>query len=152
DEFDTELRLSLAQPPYWWKGPVLTRPVLPDENQMANIHGYVDPETVSTLLIIDVQYAPGGPTHHWWLAAEPPMGTHPDPAGAVAAVRGIGEDFDPFAELDPSHSYIRPWGGPQRATVRGFYRGRWIQTEFKRTDGGEIGRWDALQPLLEPWP
>jgi len=40
------------------------------------------------------------------------------------------------------------FGGPQQATVSGTVGGQPVAAAFRRTNGCEISRWDALAPLL----
>jgi hypothetical protein len=144
DEHGTKLELGLSAPPVPWYGPVLSWPVGGREP-----HGFVDPAGMTTMLVIDVRLVPGGPAYQWWLAGEPPMGTHPRPAAAWERLRRFSPDEDPFAPLPDGGRYAG-YDGPQQASVRGLWRGRWIQTEFSRVHPGESARWDKLTPLLEP--
>jgi hypothetical protein len=40
------------------------------------------------------------------------------------------------------------YGGPERATVTGTFRGERVSSTFSKTNGCEIGRWKALTGLL----
>ena len=40
------------------------------------------------------------------------------------------------------------YGGPQTATVTGTFAGAKVSTALARTNGCEIGRWDALSALV----
>jgi hypothetical protein len=55
----------------------------------------------------------------------------------------------PFAPIPPDMACIEIYGGPQRALVRGTFRGRRIWTRFARTDGCEIGRWNRHAFLFD---
>jgi len=142
-EFGTQLQLSAVIAPDEWREPVLQWPI-PLRPFQTEQHDYIDPGGTATMLVIDVNAKPGGPVHHWWLSAEPPMGTHPELEEACRRLREF--DDDPFAPFEGVSTQI--YGGPNTATVRGFWRGRWIQAEFNLRDGGEIGRWQRLIPLL----
>jgi hypothetical protein len=143
DEFGTRLRLDAVVAPNEWREPVLRWPIPLDPYETEQ-YDYIDPDGASTMLVIDVCESPGGPTYHWWLSAEPPMGTHPALEEACRLLRDL--DGDPFAPFDgPSDD---GYYGPNRATVRGFWRGRWIQAEFGLQDGGAKYRWLTLVPLL----
>jgi hypothetical protein len=40
------------------------------------------------------------------------------------------------------------YGGPERATVTGTWRGQHVSAQFSRTNGCEISRWSRMVPLL----
>lgn len=44
------------------------------------------------------------------------------------------------------------YGGPATATVRGTLAGEPIDAQFSRTDGCQMARWDAVEPLLGKVP
>src|SRR5262249_23851947 len=111
-------------------------------------HGFVEPANADTMLVVDVRYLPGGPSHQWWLSAEPPRGTHPDPKGAWETLCQF-VDTDPFAPASPEYTYTHP-REPDQATVQGIWRGRWVQARFDGQHDAEIARWDRLAPLLKP--
>lgn len=50
------------------------------------------PSGLHTFLLIDVQHTRKGPTHHWWLGAEPPCGTHPEPEAACQVLRSFRDN------------------------------------------------------------
>jgi hypothetical protein len=105
-----------------------------------------DPEphkSIDTFLTIEVQYD-GGALHQWWLAGPPPRGTHPDPVGAWQAL--VTAD-DPFRGFEMS---TQDYHGPERATVRGFWRGAWVEHTFGRQVGAAAREWESLRPFLEP--
>jgi hypothetical protein len=106
----------------------------------------IDPGGPSTMLVIHVNPDPNGPAHHWWLAAEPPLGRHPRLEEACRLLREFDNDDDPFAPFNGTS--VQQWFGPDTATVQGFWRGRWIQANFKLNDGGECSRWKRLVPVL----
>ena len=76
-----------------------------------------------------------------------PSSTLPDPAAALAAVE-LGDGKILFPVPDPRRVCTEQYGGPQTAVVTGWYKGRAVNTSFKRTDGCEIARWQAAAPLL----
>ena len=76
------------------------------------------------------------------LTCDPDGGTHPDPAKACAALLAHPEALHPVP-LDMACTEI--YGGDQVATVEG----AGLRAVFKRTNGCEIARWEALAPLLE---
>ncbi len=73
--------------------------------------------------------------------------TVPDPAAALAAVLQFGEDIF-FPQPGPPKLCTQQYGGPQVATVTGWFRGRAVHSRFSRTDGCEIARWRAMAPLF----
>ncbi|MFF5075574.1 hypothetical protein ACFY36_00870 [Actinoplanes sp. NPDC000266] len=97
-----------------------------------------------TMLVMDVQYDRDQTVRHWWLAGPPPQGTHPDPEGAW---RALAEAGDPFRGYTMS---TMEYHGPERATVRGFWRGRWVEHRFGRHEGAAAAEWKMLKPFLEP--
>jgi len=148
-EYGTELELAVTLPPASWSGQVLPRPVPhPDGGDVDDRHGYVEPSDVDTMLVLDVAYETGGPSHQWWLSAEPPRGTHPDPAGAWDTLCRLADDpFTPVPREERTYARARE---PGEATVRGIWHGRWVQASFTRANDGEIARWDRLGPVLRP--
>lgn len=78
---------------------------------------------------------PGGPVERRTVTDPPP--------GITAS------DFEPVSG-DVACTGL--YGGPATATVRGTLDGERIDAEFSRTDGCEIARWDAVEPLLGKVP
>ena len=109
------------------------------------------PPVNSIELTIMLTESPGTPPHEFRLLASgstpDPSSTLPDPAAALAAVELDGGKIL-FPVPDPSRACTQQYGGPQVATVTGSYKGRAVNTSFKRTDGCEIARWTAAAPLL----
>lgn len=147
DEHGTKLTLGAVVAPNSWPGPVLAWPV-PLEPIQRHQGDLIDPAGVSTMLVVDVDHGPGEPAQQWWLAAEPPSGTHPRLEEACRLLRGFGEDEDddPFALRQGAATM--EWFGPETATVRGFWRGRWVQSRFSLANSGQYDRWKRLVPLL----
>ncbi|HWS38974.1 MAG TPA: hypothetical protein VN408_40315 [Actinoplanes sp.] len=99
-----------------------------------------------TMLVLDVDHG-DGQRHRWWLAGPPAQGGHPDPAGAWRALaESVDAGADPFAK---NLLVTMDYHGPESATVRGFWRGRWVDHRFTRHDGGAAW-WIRLAPLLRP--
>jgi hypothetical protein len=145
DEFDIPLELSLERPGGDWRGPVLAQPA-----RIGAPRGAIHPEGADTLLVLEVQRDHHEPTHLWWIAGEPAIGTHPALDRAWAVLRDMPRDIDPFAPVGTAGS-MEYYGGPGAARVRGFWRGRWVQAEFSRGDSAREGRWLRLGALLDPW-
>ena len=86
-------------------------------------------------------------SHTWTLRCTypGPRGTHPDPEGACLA---LSRHPKALKRVPQGIGCTQQWEGPQVALVRGTFRGKSIRAWFKRTNGCEIGRWDALKPLF----
>lgn len=104
------------------------------------------PAAVDASLTITLDETGQGAVRTMTLTCDPVGGDHPDPAGACAALAVAGPDaFEPPAG-DVMCTEL--FGGPQVATVGGTVAGAQVSARYSRTDGCEIGRWDALAPLL----
>jgi hypothetical protein len=99
----------------------------------------------ATLLTIRVDSGPGTTARTYTLTCDPAGGTHPD---AAAACKALAARSDPFAKTPTGVACTEIYGGPQRATITGTYRGRAVDAAFSRTDGCEIARWEALVTVL----
>jgi hypothetical protein len=55
-----------------------------------------------------------------------------------------------FAPVPKDRVCTQLYGGPQVARITGRLRGVRISALFGRSDGCEIGRWNALSPWLLP--
>ena len=85
------------------------------------------------------------------LECDPTGGDHPRAAEAcdrLAEVAATGSD--PFAKPAPDEMCTFIYGGPQTATVVGTWNGTGVEAKFSRTNGCEISRWDAIEPVLSP--
>ncbi|GHH69889.1 hypothetical protein GCM10018793_03060 [Streptomyces sulfonofaciens] len=100
-------------------------------------------------LTVTVTDAGTGIDGSYVLECRPNGGTHPNPVGACGR---LGEMFtvgrDPFAPLPERSICTLQYGGPATAHVTGTWQGRVVDARFKRTDGCEVSRWDALVPVL----
>jgi hypothetical protein len=74
-----------------------------------------------------------------------PRGTHPQPRAACFALARHPRALRPVPK---TVGCLQIWSGPQVALVRGTFRGKHVRAWFKRTDGCETGRWNALAALL----
>lgn len=101
----------------------------------------------ATDLVISGTDGAGG-TIRWHLTCDPPGGDHPDPEGACRALEDHGAQALPPVAKDRVCTQV--YGGPEVATVQGTWHGRPVLTTFSRTDGCQIGRWNALAALLPP--
>ncbi len=97
-------------------------------------------------LTITVKAGPEAPGETWTLTCEPAGGDHPDPEAACAALENA--EGDPFAPVARGTACTQQFGGPQTATIAGTWRGEPVDASYKRTDGCEIARWDAISAVL----
>ncbi|KWX01619.1 Uncharacterized protein LI90_2651 [Carbonactinospora thermoautotrophica] len=58
--------------------------------------------------------------------------------------------MNPFAPVPRDTVCTFVYGGPQTATVTGFWNGRSVDANFNRVGGCEIARWDAIAPVIDP--
>jgi hypothetical protein len=63
--------------------------------------------------------------------------------------RALARVEDPFRPIPETAICTANYGGPQRALVRGTFRGRRIWTRFARRNGCEIARWDRHKFLFD---
>ncbi len=73
--------------------------------------------------------------------------THPKADAACAALKDNAALLSPVTK-DPNLACTEQYGGPQTATVTGIVDGTPIDSTFARTNGCEIGAWDAAQDVL----
>jgi hypothetical protein len=87
-----------------------------------------------------------GPSSTWTLRCDPlPGGTHPTP---IKACRALSRSPKALRPVPKNTACTEQWDGPQVALVRGTHTGHRVRAWFKRTDGCEIGRWNALKALF----
>jgi hypothetical protein len=89
-----------------------------------------------------------GKKSRWQLSCDPASGDHPDPPAACAALAAHAEQALPPVRKDVACTEI--YGGPDKATISGTWRGRQVSSRFSRVNGCEISRWDQLKGLLPP--
>jgi len=109
--------------------------------------GQVADSTPTTELLITVTSDSGATPTSWTLTCDPAGGTHPAPEGAC---RALDAARDPFAPVPADLLCTQVYGGPETAKVTGTWRGERVAATYKRTDGCEIARWDALAAVLAP--
>lgn len=80
------------------------------------------------------------------LRCSPPAGEAPDPVAACRLLERDGRRL--LAPLAPGSICTAIYGGADVARVRGVLEGRPVDASFRRSDGCEIARWDALEVLL----
>jgi hypothetical protein len=79
------------------------------------------------------------------LTCEPAGGTHPHPDAACAA---LAAHPDALTRVPDEALCTQIHGGNETAAVNGAVSGERVDARFDRTNGCEIERWDALDPLL----
>lgn len=99
----------------------------------------------ATRLVVTVTDGTGSPPTTWTLTCDPSGGDHPD---AEAACRAIAAARVPFAPVPAGMACTQIYGGPQTAAIEGTWRGERVQASYKRTDGCEIARWNAIAAVL----
>ena len=86
-----------------------------------------------------------GSTSTWTLTCDPAGGDHPDAERACAAIEGHRSALNPVPK---DRMCAQVYGGPEKATITGTWRGEEIFAALTRTNSCEIARWDALVPLV----
>jgi hypothetical protein len=86
-----------------------------------------------------------GSTSTWTLTCDPAGGDHPDATQACAAIEGHRMALNPVPK---DRMCAQVYGGPEKATITGTWRGEPIFAVLARTDACETARWDALVPLV----
>jgi hypothetical protein len=102
------------------------------------------PESTASL---EISISNGGkdtPTKVWTLRC-PAAGTLPD---AEQACLNLARLNDPFGPVPKSVACTEIYGGPEIAVVQGTFRDKPVNTEFRRTNGCEIARWNRVRFLF----
>ena len=85
------------------------------------------------------------------LQCGPQGGDHPRAQEACATLaKAEAAGKDPFAAPPEDQMCTFIYGGPETAVVKGEWNGRTVSRAFARTNGCEISRWDAIEPVLSP--
>lgn len=82
----------------------------------------------------------------WTLGCSPTRGTLPNRAKACALLIAQGSRL--FTPVPKDALCTMNYGGPQRATVTGTWKGVRVQASFNRSNGCEIARWDRARALF----
>lgn len=108
-----------------------------------------EPSPSGDRLTVTVRDAGGGADGTYEIHCRPSGGSHPDPAGACAAVkRNTRWGKDVFAPAPRDAVCTMQYGGAATARVTGTWAGRPVDAAYSRKNGCEIARWDRLVPLL----
>jgi hypothetical protein len=105
--------------------------------------------TASTDLTITVDPGAGGEAVTYSLTCGPAGGDHPDPEAACTGLdAATADETKPLNPTPANQICTEIYGGDQTAVIEGTLNGEPLRTELSRTNGCEIARWDALQPVL----
>jgi len=100
-------------------------------------------------LTVTVQGVGDGADGRYEVRCRPSGGSHPDAAGACAALeRNTRWGRDAFAPVPRDALCTMQYGGPATARVTGTWAGRPVDATYDRANGCAIARWDRLVPLL----
>lgn len=79
------------------------------------------------------------------LACHPTAGTLPDAQAACDRLDALG---GPVGPPPPGQMCTMIYGGPQKATVVGTWRGAPVRARYNRANGCETARWEDMAPVL----
>src|SRR5438876_6736507 len=99
----------------------------------------------ATALSIAVSPTGAAPWRHATLTCGPTGGTLAHPAAACAKLARLRA---PFAPVPKDAVCTLIYGGPDVARVTGVFRGHSVWAVFRRRNGCEIARWNAVSFLL----
>lgn len=105
----------------------------------------VSPEA-ETRLQISVKASEQAPAKEWTLTCDPAGGTLPEADKACAALGKAKADW--YAPVPTDQACTMIYGGPEQASVKGVWQGKPIGATFKRTNGCELARWNAVGALF----
>ncbi|KAA0933698.1 SSI family serine proteinase inhibitor [Streptomyces apricus] len=107
-----------------------------------------DPEGADHLTVT-VSGVGGGKDGTFELDCHPAGGSHPDARAACEQLdRNTSWGKSPFTSARHGELCTMQYGGPATAHVTGTWAGRPVDATYKRSNGCEIARWDALVPVL----
>jgi hypothetical protein len=108
-------------------------------------------DEAGTALLITFRSGPDSPEERWELTCGPAGGTHPTPQAACRHLdKAADEGKDLFAPTPRDQMCAEIFGGPQRATVKGSFRGKPVNAQFARNNSCEMERWDAIVQVIDP--
>ena len=104
---------------------------------------------VSSPATLTITVWPAGPGHAArvrTLRCEPAGGSLVHAAAACRRLEAM--KTSPFRPPAPATVCTQIYGGPQKALVRGRFRGRLVSIRFSRRNGCEIARWNRVAFLF----
>jgi hypothetical protein len=103
----------------------------------------------TTSLTVTVDQGDGSKPTTWTLTCNPTGGSHPQAQQACDWLASAASlDPNPLEPVPADVACTEIYGGDQTARVEGTLAGEPVAIDFSRTNGCEIARWDAAQPLL----
>jgi hypothetical protein len=104
-----------------------------------------------TALAITFRSAPDSAEEQWELTCGPTGGTHPMAEAACRHLdKAADEGKDLFAPPPRDQMCAEVFSGPQRATVKGTFRGKPVNASYARNNSCETERWDKMGPVIDP--
>ena len=110
--------------------------------------GASDSATTLTITYWQDENASAAWSARWTLRCNPVGGTLP--TRRLACARLSRMTAAAFAPMPRDAVCTLIYGGPQKAVVKGTWRGQPIWSSFRRRDGCEIDRWQRFAPWLIP--
>ncbi|MEV7197233.1 SSI family serine proteinase inhibitor [Streptomyces sp. NPDC093510] len=115
----------------------------------ATAHASTPPVPPADQLTVTVTGTGGEADGKYKLTCHPTGGTHPNAAEACERLKEVTVwGTDPFAPVPKGAMCTMQYGGPATAHVTGTWQGRPVNATYDRSNGCEIGRWNALVPVL----
>ncbi|MFD9904685.1 SSI family serine proteinase inhibitor [Streptomyces sp. NPDC059063] len=109
----------------------------------------VDHRATGDRLTITVAHTDSGADGTYELRCGSEGSTHPSPRDACERLDQLAANGeDPFAPVPAGTMCTQVHGGDATAHVTGTWQGRHVDGSFKRTDGCEISRWNAMGKVL----
>lgn len=87
----------------------------------------------------------GTTTRTTTLRCHPSGGTHPTARAACLRLDRLG---GPLGPVPPARLCTMIFAGPQTARIRGHWHGRPVDQTYRRSNGCEVRRWEAMEPVL----
>lgn len=103
-----------------------------------------------TRLQISVKASAQAPAKNFTLTCDPVGGTLPDADKACAALAKAKADW--YAPVPQDKACTMIYGGPEQASIKGVWQGKRIGAAFKRTNGCELARWNAVGTVFGKVP
>lgn len=104
----------------------------------------------ATRLEISVKASEKAQAKTMTLTCDPAGGTLPDADKACAALEKAKADW--FAPVPKNSVCTEIYGGPEQASVKGVWEGKQIGATFKRSNGCDLAKWNAVGALFGEVP